>query len=59
MNLSFNTMTLEFNVFNMCKRPCENEDEDNENEKIELIKPIIEEHIQDKKFTNCMKICFC
>lgn len=52
-------MTLELNVFNMCKRPCEKEDEDNENEKIELIKPIIEDHIQDKKFTNSMEICFC
>ena len=38
-------MTLELNVFNMYKRPHDNEDDDSENEEIDLIEPIIEEHI--------------
>ena len=45
MNLSFGNMKLELNVFNMCKRSCDTEDKDNENEDIELIEPIIEEQI--------------
>ena len=43
MNLSFGNMTLELNVFNMCKQPY---DEDNENESAESIEPIVDEHIQ-------------
>ncbi|KAH9658012.1 hypothetical protein KPL70_023319 [Citrus sinensis] len=58
MNLSFGNMTLELNVFNMCKQPHRQEDDDNENEKIDLIEPIIEEHIQDENFTNPAEICF-
>ncbi|KAH9697991.1 hypothetical protein KPL71_023829 [Citrus sinensis] len=57
-------MTLELNVFNMCKKPHHQEDDDNENEEINLIEPIIEEHIQDENFvllvtmTNqTLKIC--
>ena len=50
MNLSFSNMTLELNVFNMCKQPHHQEDDDNENEEIDLIEPIIEEHIQDENF---------
>ena len=51
-------MTLELNVFNMCKQPHHQEDDDNENEEIDLIEPIIEEHIQDENFTNSAEICF-
>ncbi|XP_052295857.1 uncharacterized protein LOC107177788 [Citrus sinensis] len=52
MNLSFGNMTLELNVFNMCKQSHHQEDDDNENEEIDLIEPIIEKHIQDENFTN-------
>ncbi|KAK9178211.1 hypothetical protein WN943_027401 [Citrus x changshan-huyou] len=52
MNLSFGNMTLELNVFNMCKQSHHQENDDNENEEIDLIEPIIEEHIQDENFTN-------
>ncbi|XP_052290903.1 uncharacterized protein LOC127900312 [Citrus sinensis] len=58
MNLSFGNMTLELNVFNMCKQPYHQEDDDNENEEIDLIEPIIKEHIQDGNFTNSAEICF-
>ncbi|KAH9763163.1 hypothetical protein KPL70_001070 [Citrus sinensis] len=58
MNLSFGNMTLELNVFNMCKQPHHQEDDDNENEEIDLIKSIIEEHIQDENFTNSAEIYF-
>ena len=51
-------MTLELNVFNMCKQPHHQKDDDNENEEIDLIEPIIEEHIQDENFTNSEKIYF-
>ncbi|KAH9686259.1 hypothetical protein KPL70_014304 [Citrus sinensis] len=58
MNLSFGDMTLELNVFNMCKQPHHQEDDDNKNDEIYLIEPIIEEHIQDENFTNSAEICF-
>ena len=58
MNLSFGNMTLELNVFNMCKQPHNKEDDDSENEEIDLIKPIIKERIQDENFTNSVEICF-
>ncbi|KAH9658293.1 hypothetical protein KPL70_023432 [Citrus sinensis] len=58
MNLSFGNMTLELNVFNMCKQPHHQKDDDNENEEIDLIEPIIEEHIQDENFINSTEICF-
>ena len=51
-------MTLDLNVFNMCKQPHHQEDDDNENEEIDLIEPIIEEHIQDENFTNFVEIYF-
>ena len=54
MNLSFGNMTLELNVFNMCKQPY---DEDNENESMELIKPILEEHIQERSLSDPMDNC--
>ena len=49
-------MTLELNVFNICKQPHHQEDDDSENEEIDFIEPIIEEHIQNKNFTNSMEI---
>ena len=58
MNFSFGKMTLELNVFNMCKQPHYQEDDDNENGEIDLIEPIIKEHIQDENFTNSTEICF-
>ncbi|KAK9187190.1 hypothetical protein WN944_018582 [Citrus x changshan-huyou] len=58
MNLSFGNMTLELNMFNMCKRPHHQEDYDNENEEIDIIEPIIEEHIGDENFTDFIEICF-
>ncbi|KAH9780119.1 hypothetical protein KPL71_007961 [Citrus sinensis] len=58
MNLSFGNMTLELNVSNMCKQPHHQEDDDNENEEIDLIELIIEEHIQDENFTNFVEIYF-
>src|SRR5215813_2749611 len=54
MNMSFGNMTLELNVFNMCKQ---SHDEDSENEIMELIKPILEEHIQEGSLSNPMDIC--
>ena len=58
MNLSFGNVTLELNMFNMCKWPHHQEDYDNENEEIDIIEPIIEEHIEDENFTNSIEICF-
>ncbi|KAK4856886.1 hypothetical protein QYF36_022328 [Acer negundo] len=37
MNLSFGNMTLELNVFNMCKQPRDEEDESEEANMIEVI----------------------
>ena len=54
MNLSFGNMTLELNVFNMCKQPYE---EDSENETMELIEPILEEHLQQGGLSDLMEIC--
>ena len=54
MNLSFGNMTLELNVFNMCKQPY---DEDNEIENLELIEPILEEHIQQGSLSDPIDIC--
>ncbi|KAK9190120.1 hypothetical protein WN943_018722 [Citrus x changshan-huyou] len=51
-------MILELNMFNMCKRPHHQEDYDNENEEIDIIEPIIEEHIEDENFTNSIEIFF-
>ena len=58
MNLSFGNMTLELNVFNMCRQLHHQEDYDNDNEEIDLIEPLIEEHIQDENFTNSVEIYF-
>lgn len=43
MNLSLSNMTLELNVFNICKQPYDKEDEDSENEGTELNGPTIKE----------------
>lgn len=51
-------MTLELNVSNICKQPCDIENEDNKNEEIKFIKSIIKEHIQDEISTNSVEICF-
>ena len=53
MNLSFGNMTLELNIFNMCKQPY---DDDNEDESMELIEPIMEEHFQGS-LPDPMEIC--
>jgi len=46
MNLSFGNMTLELNVFNMCRQPNEeNENEDEIDEQKELLESCIEENI--------------
>ena len=58
MNLSFGNMTLELNVFNICKRPHDKEDNDSENEEIDRIEPIIKEYIQDENFINSMEMYF-
>ncbi|XP_024033507.1 uncharacterized protein LOC112095634 [Citrus clementina] len=55
MNLSFGNMTLELNVFNMCKQPHHQEDDDNENEEIDLIESIIEE--QYANIVNYLTTC--
>ena len=53
MNLSFGNMTLELNVFNMCKQPY---DEDNEIENLELTESIVEEHNMGS-LSNLVHIC--
>ena len=53
MNLSFGNMTLELNVFNMCKQPY---DEDNEIENFELTESIMEEQNLGS-LSNLMHIC--
>ncbi|KAH9698198.1 RNA-directed DNA polymerase [Citrus sinensis] len=58
MKFSFGNMTLELNVFNMCKQPHHQKDDDNENEEIDLIEPIVEEHIQDENSIKSIEICF-
>ena len=58
MNLSFGNMTLELNVFNMCRQPNkENENEDDTNEQKELLEPCIEEKIQKRDFSKLFNIC--
>ena len=58
MNLSFSNIALELNVFDMCKGAHDKEDDDSENEEVDLIEPIIKEHIQDENFTNSVEIYF-
>ena len=53
MNLSFRNMTLELNVFNMCKQLY---DKDNEIENFELIESIMEEQNLGS-LSNLMHIC--
>ena len=44
-NLSFSNIILKLNVLNMCKRPYDKKNDDSENVEIDLIEPIIEEHV--------------
>ena len=55
MNLSFGNMTLELNVFNMCKQPHEKEEE--ENEEANLVESIVEEYVQEGSFSDSMETC--
>ncbi|KAH9657811.1 hypothetical protein KPL70_023229 [Citrus sinensis] len=58
MNLSFGNMTLELNVFNMCRQPNEeNENEDDTDEQKELIESCIEENIQKGDFSKLSNVC--
>ena len=52
MNLSFGNMTLELNVFKMCRQPNEeNENEDDIDYQKELLESCIEKNIQKKDFS--------
>ncbi|XP_052288726.1 uncharacterized protein LOC127899394 isoform X2 [Citrus sinensis] len=58
MNLSFGNMTLELNVFNMCRQPNEeNENEDDTDEQKELFESCIEENIQKEDFSELSNVC--
>ena len=58
MNLSFGNITLELNVFNMCKQPNEaNENEDDTDEQKELLESWIEENIQKRDFSELSDVC--
>ncbi|XP_052299939.1 uncharacterized protein LOC127903649 [Citrus sinensis] len=58
MNLSFGNMTLELNVFNMCRQPNEeNENEDDTDEQKELFESCIEENIQKGDFSDLSNVC--
>ena len=58
MNFSFGNRTLELNVFNMCKQPNEeNENEDEIDEQKELLESCIEENIQKWSFSKLSDIC--
>ncbi|XP_052290406.1 uncharacterized protein LOC102613348 [Citrus sinensis] len=58
MNLSFGNMTLELNVFNMCRQPNEeNENEDDTDEQKELFESCIEENIQKGDFSELSNVC--
>lgn len=52
MKLSFGNMTLELNVFNLCKQPSLNEDgEDN------IIESIVEDNIQEENLNQQSEVC--
>ena len=58
MNLSFGNMTLELNVFNMCRQPNEeNENEDDTDEQKELFESCIKENIQKGDFSELSNVC--
>ncbi|KAH9704470.1 hypothetical protein KPL70_011475 [Citrus sinensis] len=58
MNLSFGNMTLKLNVFNMCRQPNEeNENEDDTDEQKELFESCIEENIQKGDFSELSNVC--
>ena len=55
MKLAFENISLELNVFNMCKQPHEKEEE--ENEEANLVESILEEHVQEGSFSDPMETC--
>ena len=58
MNLSFGNMSLELNVFNMCRQPNEeNENEDDTDEQKELFESCIKENIQKGDFSELSNVC--
>lgn len=56
MKLSFGNMTLKLNVFNLCKQPSNNEDED-EYEDDDFIETIVEEKIQEDNLNQQNEAC--
>ena len=54
MNLSFGNMTLELNVFNMCKQP---RDEEDESEEANMIEVIMDDHLQTRSSSDPLEIC--
>ena len=54
MKLSFGTISLELNVFNICKQQHEKEEE---NEEANLVESIVEEHVQEGSFFYPMETC--
>ncbi|XP_073129138.1 uncharacterized protein, partial [Henckelia pumila] len=52
MKLSFGNMTLELNVFNLCKQPSINEDEDDN-----AIETIVEENIHQENLNQQSEVC--
>ena len=58
MNFSFGNRTLELNVFNMCRQPNEEyENEDEIDEQKELLESCIDENIQKRSFSELSDIC--
>ncbi|XP_073038065.1 uncharacterized protein [Primulina eburnea] len=54
MKLSFGNMTLELNVFNLCKQP---HDKGDESEDENLIETLVEENIQERSTRDQLDIC--
>ena len=54
MKLSFGNVTLELNVFNMCKQPRE---EENENKEADMIETIVEDYIEKGSSTDPLELC--
>ena len=54
MKLSFGNITLELNVFNLCKQPY---DEEGEDEEANMIESIMENHIQIGSVSDPLESC--
>ena len=54
MKLTFGNMTLELNVFNLCKQP---HDEEDDNEEANMIESIVENHIQTGSISDPLESC--